>query len=302
MRRALRYPGFWLAVGLSLLVVVMQGVLGAGLQVLGLLLAHASGRTLNLAGDPFVLGCVNLVAISAVITLGLLINRQPLRSAFPLGPIAGGAWLALPLVVLGAGILLSEVDNAFRWFCPPPDFVVQLMSNTVLAEGRGFSQFFTLVIVAPLTEELLCRGLILRGLLSRYRPWAAVVMSAILFALMHVNPWQTLSALVLGLIFGWFYLRTGSLWPGIVGHALHNGIVTLIVVAPFGLWEPPSAADMRQVHFQPWFLDAVGLMLLLLGLWFFRRASAVSLQDVRSELPPILPAPDLPPTPPGQSV
>lgn len=299
MQRSLRYPGFWLAVGLMVLVVGGQSVLGGAVQLIGMVLSHRRGGAFNLVSDPLVLGLINLFALGVTIAVGLLINRLPLRRAFPLGSIRLAAWLALPLVSVGAAIVLSEVDNVFRWFLPPPEFMTNLMSELFFPQGRFFSMFFALVVVAPLTEELLCRGIVLRGLLHRYGPAAAVALSAMLFAFMHMNPWQTLSAFTLGVIFAWFYLRTGSVWPGVVGHAINNGLVVIIAAAPFGWWEAPTSADLRLVEFQPWWLDLAGAAMFALGVWLFRKHTPVAAAAAEELLPPVLPPEDASPVTPA---
>lgn len=269
----LRQPGFWLAVGLTAIAVVCQVILTLPLEVADRVLDHIGSEPLHLGREPLVVGMINLMAFGVAIGLGLLFNRLPPMRAFPLGGIRPLAWIAVPVVILGAGILLSEVDNAFRWVLPVPEFLAQMFAELFFPPGRVLSQFILLVIVAPLTEELLFRGIVLRGFLGRFRPWRAVVLSAMLFAGMHLNPWQTVSAFVLGLIFGWFYLRTGSLWPCIAGHACYNSIIVIVGAAPFGLWQPPTAADLTAVEFQPVWLDAIGVLLLTAGVWLFRCGS-----------------------------
>ena len=64
------------------------------------------------------------------------------------------------------------------------------------------------------------RGVILRGFLARYKPVTAILVSSLLFGLLHMNPYQFVAAMILGVIFAWLVLRTGSLWPSVFGHVL----------------------------------------------------------------------------------
>jgi Predicted metal-dependent membrane protease len=80
-----------------------------------------------------------------------------------------------------------------------------------------------IALVAPLVEEILFRGVIMQSL----RPFGdgfALVASSILFGLAHGNLVQTPNALVMGLVIGYFVLRTNSLWTGIVLHMVNNAI------------------------------------------------------------------------------
>lgn len=294
MHRTLRYPGFWLAVGLVGIGVAVQMAVATPLELVDMFLRESGTQPWRLTRDPLMLGLMNILALGTAIGVGLFVNRLWPRAAFPLVGIASVAWIALALIGVGAGILLSEVDNVCRWLVPPPEFIVEMVADVFMPKGRFFSLFFTLVVVAPVTEELLFRGIILRGFLGRFKPWMAIFLSAMLFAVMHMNPWQTLPPFVLGVIFGWFYLRTGSLWPCIVGHALNNFLFLILTTAPFGLWLPSTAEDWRRVEFQPWWFDVLGAGLLLAGIWLFRKHSRDPVV-ASANVPPVIPPADLPP-------
>ncbi len=84
------------------------------------------------------------------------------------------------------------------------------------------------VIVAPLVEELLFRG-ILQTLVRSYvgRPWLGVLVCAGLFASVHANPEHWPALFVLGVGLGYAYEKSGSLWQAILVHALFNGTTVL---------------------------------------------------------------------------
>lgn len=85
--------------------------------------------------------------------------------------------------------------------------------------------FITVCILAPVFEEILFRGIVLRGLLQNgTSPIIAIILSSFLFGLAHLNPWQFLGAGFLGAIFGYVYYRTKSLWLVMFLHALNNMI------------------------------------------------------------------------------
>ncbi|MCS3736592.1 CPBP family intramembrane glutamic endopeptidase [Mucilaginibacter dorajii] len=81
-------------------------------------------------------------------------------------------------------------------------------------------------------EELLCRGIVLGGLLKNYPPYKAILISALFFALIHLNPWQALPAFFSGLFLGWIFYKTKSVIPGMIIHATNNGLVMLFVFLP----------------------------------------------------------------------
>lgn len=110
-----------------------------------------------------------------------------------------------------------EVPQFFK------DFMLQVQSNKL-------SSFFAIVIFAPLLEELFCRGILLRGMLFHMSPAKAIIWSALMFGIMHLNPWQAIPAFLLGLLMGWIYWRTNSLWSVILIHSVNNGFSFLITI------------------------------------------------------------------------
>ena len=97
--------------------------------------------------------------------------------------------------------------------------------------------YFAVGLLAPVCEELVFRGAILRALLHwTPRHWVAIAISAFLFALIHANPAQMPHAFVIGLLLGWLYYRTDSIVPGIVYHWINNSIAYI----GYNLYPDPS--------------------------------------------------------------
>jgi len=123
---------------------------------------------------------------------------------------------------------VSIALDPFNIWMPAPEWFQSMMEQ--ITAGTDFVwSFITVAILAPILEELVCRGIICRGLLARYKnPWSAIIWSALIFAVMHLNPWQGIPAFLLGVWFGWIYYRTGSLKSTMFLHFVNNGSVVLI--------------------------------------------------------------------------
>ncbi len=93
------------------------------------------------------------------------------------------------------------------------------------------SGYLMIAVAAPVLEEVLFRGIILRALLKKYKPWKAIMISALFFGFFHFNPWQFLYATVLGIYLGYIYWKTGSLFYPILIHWLLNS--TAFIVGQF---------------------------------------------------------------------
>ena len=79
-------------------------------------------------------------------------------------------------------------------------------------------------------EEALFRGAIQGYMMRHFKPWTAIVCSALIFGLAHMNPIQIVYATLLGVVFGWIYYRTGSLLPVILGHVLNNSVAIITML------------------------------------------------------------------------
>lgn len=89
--------------------------------------------------------------------------------------------------------------------------------------------YFAVGLLAPVCEELVFRGAVLRALLRwSSLHWVAITVSALFFALIHANPAQMPHAFIIGLLLGWLYYRTDSVVPGIVYHWVNNSVAYII--------------------------------------------------------------------------
>ena len=144
------------------------------------------------------------------------VSRSYVRSR----PWATLFWCALAAV---GAIIPSECVQELM---PPLPNIVEEEFDVILQDRWGY---FAIGLFAPVCEELVFRGAILRALL-RWTPrhWLAIAISALLFALIHANPAQMPHAFLIGLLLGWLYYRTDSIVPGIVYHWVNNSIAYVV--------------------------------------------------------------------------
>ena len=250
------YPGFLSALGLC---VVMLGliVVFAGI-------AFALGKVLPFKAQPAVLlGVVNTLAVGIVLAWGIRSSEAGWRESLPLRPFS----IALlgPILLSVAGLLLVSVGwlQVQQRFLPTPKFVEKALEDILAA---GFFSFVLLCVIAPLTEECLVRGLFLRGFRMRYGATRAVLYSALLFSALHLNLAQLAPTLMMGSMFAWWRLRTNSLLPGMLGHALNNAVPVTIVMLLHTQKEPPKSSPLFQAA-----SVCVGLVMLGIGVVWMSR-------------------------------
>ena len=119
-----------------------------------------------------------------------------------------------------------KVTTSIPWLKRFYDYFVEALAS--ITGGPFWSSFLVTAIFAPFFEEWLCRGMILRGLLTKIKPAWAIVISALFFALIHMNPWQSLNAFIIGVVMGIVYYRTGNLFLTMLIHFVNNGFAVIM--------------------------------------------------------------------------
>lgn len=142
-------------------------------------------------------------------------------------------WLVLAWSVIAAmGALIPSI-----WLQEQMPELPNWLGNEfdmILTDRLGY---LAIGLLAPLSEEIVLRGAVLRSLLSkpllagrseRVNAWTAIAISAVFFALVHFNPAQMPHAFMIGLLLGWMYWRTGSILPGVAYHWANNSIAYIL--------------------------------------------------------------------------
>jgi len=140
-----------------------------------------------------------------------------------------GILLAVGCSILFFFLLDKLIDPVIDRMFPTSaeDYQVTL---TTLRQSPATS-FIRVCLFAPIAEEILMRGFIFTGLQNRHGVVVALVVSTILFALLHFNFSQTISSIISGLILGLLYIKTDSLFCCVVAHSLYNSISYFSMIA-----------------------------------------------------------------------
>ncbi|MCS4526087.1 CPBP family intramembrane metalloprotease [Clostridium botulinum] len=98
-------------------------------------------------------------------------------------------------------------------------------------DTQNLYQIFILeVIIAPIFEEIVFRGIILEGLLNKYKPITGIIVSSVVFALCHIYIPQIINAIIFGMLVGIIYYKTRSVVLCMVSHMLTNGFNFYILI------------------------------------------------------------------------
>jgi sodium transport system permease protein len=183
----------------------------------------AMPRGLNLA----VLAAISQIAVVATpaLLMTVMLTRSPRKTLLLKAP----AWAAIPAAVVLA-VCLHPLARALQ------AMVLHLypLSDGVKTElGKLFTDVHTpmlilmVAVVPAICEELAFRGFILSGLRHMGHKWRAIVVSSIFFGIAHGVFQQSIVACLLGTVIAYMAVQTGSIFPGMVFHMLHNSLQIL---------------------------------------------------------------------------
>ncbi len=187
----------------------------------------------------------------------LLKRKEPLFARLRLNPISMDvAWLTAILSV-GLIILSDELDRIIQLFVPAPEYIMDLNGLLQPETTLGFILLFIAVgLIAPLGEELLFRGFLQQFLEQHWKDITrAILITALFFATIHMNPYWFVQIYLLGIMLGFLAWKTQSVIPPLILHGLNNSFAMMFsftesLDTSFYIWDG---------HVAPW------IVLLALG-------------------------------------
>lgn len=199
------------------------------IQYVALALVYVGNILIN--GKDTTLGTPQMLLVQgifAVICVALFLG-------FRWTPVSVHYWNTRPFSVIFWCIIAAVGTIApSLWLQSVLDFLPDLAGEELLDFIRHRWGYLVVCILAPLAEEVIFRGAVLRTMLEHWegsKRWTAIIISALLFGIAHMNPAQMPHAFLLGLLIGWLYERSRSLIPCVVLHCANNTIAYLMTAA-----------------------------------------------------------------------
>lgn len=137
--------------------------------------------------------------------------------------------LALPVLMLVPGLVVLGSAMQYLLVALFPMSSSEERMFEFMTSGVG--SILMVCIIRPALEEMLFRGVILRSFLNQYSRKFSIIASSVIFGVVHFNVYQFFIGLGIGLVLGWLYDRTRSLWPGILLHTAYNSTLMWIYAA-----------------------------------------------------------------------
>lgn len=173
------------------------------------------------------------------------------------------------------GFRLAYDNSLIYWVnnMPMPDIINKAFEEIAISP---IVLILTVTVIAPIYEEVIFRGILLKGMASKINPILALVVSSLFFALVHLNVPQGINAFLLGLIIGAIYLNTGSIYLCIFAHFFNNSL-GVTISGTFQLISGEYAILIRGEAF------ILGLMILIATYRWYKQNRPGEVPDIYSE-------------------
>lgn len=179
-------------------------------------------------------------------------QNQPISQRLRLNPISPLLAGFTALLSFGIIVLSDEIDRIVQIFVPAPEYIVDLSGLLQPETAVGYILLFIAVgIIAPLGEELLFRGFLQQFLEKHWKDITrAILITALFFATIHMNPYWFVQIYLLGILLGFLSWKTGSVLPPLILHGMNNSFAMLFSFSEMD----ESSFYIWNGHVAPWIL------------------------------------------------
>ena len=174
--------------------------------------------------DTRLLIAINMAIFGAAAWAMILRYRLPVRETLSLRAPPPAAWLGV-LIGAPAGLVLADgVVRLASLAMPIPEEWIEAMAEAFGADIPVWQMLIFFSLMPGIFEEIAFRGVLLHGLKNRLRPVQLALVAGIAFGFFHVDLFRIPATSLLGVLLVIAVLRSGSIYPAMAWHALHNAL------------------------------------------------------------------------------
>jgi len=246
-----------------LLCLLLLGIQVAGGLILGLILVIFKFENESMVNGVGII-LINLLDFGLVILIGYRKTHKKFNDVFMFNNVSLNLWIAIIIFMFGLVILSSQVDNLLIYILPMPEFLEDVFDSILTNEYMVLS-IILIGLIPAFFEEMLFRGVILSGFKENYSQKKAILISSLLFGIVHLNPWQFVTAFIIGAISAWVCLQTKSILPSIYMHLFNNMLALLITKFSGMMFFREFDVSHSGRPFQSLWFNAIGIVLTGIG-------------------------------------
>ena len=267
------YPSITDSIILCVLIAFFQIVMGISIVIFEIIYKQIDTSDISLI-ISFLIVLTSMVSVAIVLLIGFKKSERKFNEVFKFNAVSPFLWMAAIVFMIGFVIVMSGLNNLLIHILP----VLKLSRNqsNALETLASSKQIFIIAVIfvgilPAFIEEMFFRGLVLGSLNINYSKKKAIIISALLFGIIHLNLLQFLTAFIIGLFAAWICINTNSILLCIYMHLFNNVLFTIIAryqnLIPL---EGGNAMNAEIIKFQPLWLDLTGLAIFGLGIYLLK--------------------------------
>ncbi|MCB2338957.1 CPBP family intramembrane glutamic endopeptidase [Clostridium estertheticum] len=182
-------------------------------------------------------------------------------------------FIRVAIIIIGFRL---AYDNSLIYLVdkiPMPNFINQAFGEMSISP---IILILSVAVIAPIYEEVIFRGILLKGMANKMNPNLALIISALIFALVHMNIPQGINAFLLGLIIGAIYLSSNSIYLCIFAHFINNS-AAITTSGSFQLLSGKYSMIIHSIFF------LVGITILIFAYRWYTRKQPEDTLDIYKE-------------------
>ncbi len=208
-----------------------------------------------------------IIALPVLLILRLLRmkSKEILRQKAP----ALKELVLIPFIAVPAAILVSLIAHLINLIYPFPKEYLEQLSRLFTMDSSTLKVFLVMAVLPGICEETLFRGFMIR-FFEKWGPKWAVIISALLFALFHLDPFRFFPVLLLGILLGYLTVRSGSIYNSMLSHTINNGLALFVTTFGSAAWLKPFLSGEDSLRF---WVAIPAVVVLVLALWGFHKVT-----------------------------
>jgi len=178
--------------------------------------------------------------------------------------------ILVPFIAISASIIVSIISQLINIIFPFPEKYTEALNQLFKMNEAPWKVFLAISLLPGICEELLFRGFLIR-FFEKYGVQWAVIISAILFAAFHLDPFRFIPVLLLGFLLGYLAVRSGSVYTSMFSHIINNGLAFVLVTYSDSSWVKFLVSEGDIIHY---WLVIPALVVFIISLYAFHKVTA----------------------------
>lgn len=176
----------------------------------------------------------------------------------------------VPFIAISASVIVILIMQVINMLFPFPEQYLEQMPKMFEMSDNFWIQLAVIALLPGICEEVLFRGFLIR-FYEGYGKKAAVIISALLFAAFHLDPFRMLPTFLLGLLLGYLTLRSGSILNSMLSHFINNAFALLISTFATSTWFKYIIKDSDTVQ---WWLLIPAAIIFVVSITLFHEVTS----------------------------